>query len=311
MGGRSVETTNGWDRAENSVAQMTAESKRPDIYHDHRKAPAKLRYERKADRAKIHRIVYGDSHWVDLDDIEAEAAELLETDPAQAERFFGNRDRAGTDSAFNPDRWAELADPGHKLNRRAQIVVGVDGARYNDAIGMIATEIRTGHQWPLGIWERPEAADDDYEHPMDEVDQALAEAADTYRLVRVYIDPQYIDNLVDLWTGRYGPKVVFKWVTSRPKQIAFAVRSYASAMKSGDLSHNGDPVFAAHVENAKRRNLNVFDDEHRPMWTISKDAPKSARKIDAAMAGILSWEARGDAIAAGAAKSRRGNAAFV
>lgn len=311
MGGRSVETTNGWDRTEGSVAQLTAESKRPDIYRDHRLAPAGLRYAVKADRAKIHRIVYGDSHWVDLDAIEAEASELLETDPAQAERFFGNRDRAGSDAAFNPDRWGSLHRPDYMPDRRAGIVVGVDGARYDDAIALIATEIATGFQWPLGIWSRPEAADDDYEHPTDEVDAAMVEAFATFKVRRVYIDPQYIDNLVDLWAGRWGSKVIFKWVTSRPKQIAFALRSYANAMKSGELSHNGDETFAAHIANAKRRNLNVFDDDHRPMWGISKDAPKSARKIDAAMAGTLSWEARGDAIAAGANKPRRNTAAFV
>ena len=36
------------------------------------------------------------------------------------------------------------------------------------------------------------------------------------------------------------------------------------------------------------------------MHTLSKDAIGSARKIDAAMAGVLSWEARSDCIAAGA-----------
>jgi hypothetical protein len=36
------------------------------------------------------------------------------------------------------------------------------------------------------------------------------------------------------------------------------------------------------------------------MHTISKDRPDSPRKMDLAMAGTLSWEARGDAIAAGA-----------
>ncbi len=36
------------------------------------------------------------------------------------------------------------------------------------------------------------------------------------------------------------------------------------------------------------------------MWTIRKDRKDSLFKIDAAMAGCLSWEARNDAIAAGA-----------
>ena len=128
----------------------------------------------------------------------------------------------------------------------------------------------------------------------------------------MYIDPQYIDHLVDLWSGRWGDKRIFKWLTSRNRQIAYALRAYADAQASGTLTHNGDPVFAAHIGNAKRRNIAVFDDDHRPMWVISKDAPKSARKIDAAMAGTLSWEARGDAVASGALKrANKKQAAFV
>lgn len=91
MGGRSMETTNAWDPAENSTAQQTSESRRPDIFKFHRLPPSSWSYKDKRDRRRIHKFVYSGSTHVDLDAIEAEAAELLETDPTQAERFFGNR----------------------------------------------------------------------------------------------------------------------------------------------------------------------------------------------------------------------------
>ena len=91
MGGRTMETTNCWDPSENSTAQQTFESQAQDIFRFYRKPPADLSYRNKRERRKIHAYVYEGSWWVDLDSIEAEAAELLETDPAQAERFFGNR----------------------------------------------------------------------------------------------------------------------------------------------------------------------------------------------------------------------------
>lgn len=91
MRGRSIETTNAWDPGQNSVAQRTFESSAADIYRDFRQAPAGLSYTNKAERRKIHRHVYGDSWWIDLDRIDAEALELIERDPAQAERFYGNR----------------------------------------------------------------------------------------------------------------------------------------------------------------------------------------------------------------------------
>lgn len=105
MSGRSIETTNAWNPAELSVAQMGFESKVPDIYKDYRQPPATLSYKNKADRRKIHKIVYGDSWWVDLDAIEAEAAEIMETDPADAERFFGNRVVAGSDAWLRTGLW--------------------------------------------------------------------------------------------------------------------------------------------------------------------------------------------------------------
>ena len=108
MGARGVEITNAWDPAELSVAQQTFESRVTDIYRDYRSAPKTLSYRNKVDRRKIHRIVYGDSWWVDLDRIEAEAAEILERDPAEAERFFGNRVVAGSD-AWLPDGLWERA----------------------------------------------------------------------------------------------------------------------------------------------------------------------------------------------------------
>lgn len=108
MGARGVEITNAWDPAENSVAQQTFESRVPDIFRDYRQPPKGLSYRNKAERRRIHRTVYGDSWWVDLDRIEAEALEILERDPAEAERFFGNRVVAGSD-AWLPDGLWEKA----------------------------------------------------------------------------------------------------------------------------------------------------------------------------------------------------------
>ncbi len=105
MGGRSIETTNAWNPSEQSTAQRTAESTRPDIFRYHRVPPAHWSYRNKAERARIHRYVYEGSAHVDLDAVEAEAAELLETDPAQAERFFGNRVVSGTDSWLPDGLW--------------------------------------------------------------------------------------------------------------------------------------------------------------------------------------------------------------
>jgi hypothetical protein len=124
MGGRGKETTNCWDPSINSVAQTTYDSASADVFRFYRNPDTNpdlrgrdgkpLSYSVKANRRRIHAYVYEGSDHVNLDSIEAEAAEIAVHDPAQAERFFGNRIVAGG-GAWLPDgvwegRRADVAD---------------------------------------------------------------------------------------------------------------------------------------------------------------------------------------------------------
>ncbi len=95
--------------------------------------------------------------------------------------------------------------------------------------------------------------------------------------------------------------------------MAWALRAWTGAMKTQAVTHSGDPTFAQHVGNARKRDeVRVKDERGQRMWTIQKERPDSPLKIDAAMAGCLSWAARGDAVAAGVLNRRKrgGGAAF-
>jgi hypothetical protein len=329
MGGRWLSTPNAWDPTEESVAQYTAENEKDGVYHDDITPPDSLSIRNKRDRRKLLKLAYGDAiagtregkkrsitPWIDLDRIESEVLALLPRDPAQAERWFCNRKRSPEAAAFPADRVDELVKrdaipepaPRRRPTRRALITVGVDGARFVDALAAVATDVASGHQWPIGIWERPEAAPDDYEHPLGEIDGAVSETFEEYDVWRIYIDPQYIDHLVEMWQGRWGENRVIKWLTNRPRQMAWAVRSYSDAFAAGDLSLADHADFIRHLKNAVRSPVNVYDDDHHQMHTISKDRPDSPRKIDGAAAAVLSWEARGDCIAAGIIGGRSGRA---
>ena len=110
MGGRTMEYTNCWDPSENSVAQTTWETPEADVFKFWRNPDLVLRrpdgkplsFRDKRERRKILEYVYAGSDHVNLDSIEAECSELMHTDPAQAERFFGNRVVAGA-GAWLPD----------------------------------------------------------------------------------------------------------------------------------------------------------------------------------------------------------------
>lgn len=298
MGGRFLETSNAWDPTEQSVAQLTSESP-VGVYVDYPK-PLAGSVRNKRERRRVMKHAYGDSWWVDLDRIDDEVEALLTHDPAQAERFFLNRSAAGETLAFDPDRWNELADLEGSTEPGKLITIGVKGARFTESLAIVATDVLTGRQWPLGIWERPESADDDYEHPENDVDGAMVEAFEQFNPWRAYIDPQQIEHLVDRWRGRWGEKRVIPWYTNRPRAIAYAVRAYRQAQTAGDVSHDGDADLARHIGNARKMPTNVKDEKGRFMWSLQKDRPTSTNEIAGAFAGVLSWEARGDAIAAGA-----------
>lgn len=309
MSGRFVETTNAWDPTEDSVAQRT--SKAPIGVHVDFPPPPAGSVRNRRDRRRVMRHVYGDSHWVDLDRIDLEVEALLEHDPAQAERYFLNRIHAGESVAFDAAKWAAGSRPGAAVPAGELIVIGVDGARFDDALGIVATDVVTGFQWPLAIIERPPNAPDGYEHDLSVANQALVDAFARYDVWRVYIDPEKIEHLVDIWQGRWGEQRVVKWYMSRLRQTAWSVRNYRAAIGAGDLTHDGDETLTRHVGNARRMPTNVKDDDGRPLFSIQKDRPGSPNKIDGAAAAVISWEARGDAIAVGAKKKHRGPAVFV
>lgn len=102
MGGRTHATTNAWNPAMNSYAQQLYESGESDVFVFYRNPDLEpslrgddgrpLSFLNKASRRKILAWVYAGSWWVNLDSIEGEAVALINKgDPAQAERFFGNR----------------------------------------------------------------------------------------------------------------------------------------------------------------------------------------------------------------------------
>jgi hypothetical protein len=321
MGGRWLSTPNAWDPTEDSVAQYTAEHEHEGVLHDDVEPPDSLSIRNKVERRRALKIAYGDAvtgtrdgkaggvkPWINLDRVDAEIVALLDRDAAQAERFFTNRKRTPEAQAFSGTRWDELADPAHVPEPGGVTVLGVDGARFEDALAVVATEVTTGFQWPISIVERPQNAQPDYEHDLDVVDGAVVEAWGRFYIWRIHVDPGSatgnIHPLLERWIGRWGADRAMPWLMNRPRQAAVAVSNYTAAINTGDISHDGDPDFARHIKNAVRWPVRAFDDDRRPLHVIGKDRPQSPRKIDAAAAGVLSWEARGDAVEAGVLKPR-------
>jgi len=217
-----------------------------------------------------------------------------DADPAYLERVWLNRPVQASGVAFDVDRWKELVRPGYVVAPGSTITLGFDGSRFDDMTALVAVEVETGHIWPLGIW-----APVDGEIPVDEVDGAVTDAFAQYQVARMYCDPPKWEGWLATWAGRYGDTVVMEWWTNRRKPMAYAIRSFITAMSAGELSHDGDKVLASHLANARRMATNLVDEQEQSLWVLRKERPDSPKKFDAGMAAILGWEARNDALSEG------------
>jgi hypothetical protein len=290
MGGRSIETTNAWDPAEQSVAQRTAEATVHDIYRDHVLAPAGLSYRNKVERRRIHRTVYGDSHWVDLDAIEAEAAELLAVDPEQAERFFGNRVVHGHGSWLKDGLW-ESAAVDDEVPDGVEVAGGFDGSESDDWTalrletrdGLLFTP-RYGPDRRPTIWAPAEWGG---KIPRAEVAAAWSEIFRRYKVARVYCDPRGWQSEIEALALEHGEKVVIEWATYRIVQMHYALDRFTTDLAAGSLRHDRCPTAAQHVANARRL--------ARPGDRYILGKPSQQQKIDVAVTSVLAHEAAADA----------------
>ncbi|WP_416976708.1 terminase [Streptomyces sp. T028] len=317
----SLETTTTYTPGEGSVAEGTheyaelvAQKKTKDrtLFFFHREA-APREDEDLTDDGQLRAAIREASGpaiatWPDFEgqvDYIASLYNQPDTDRSYFERVWLNRRVQAGRQAFDVQRWRdELARPGFVVPDGDPITVGFDGAQFRDATALIATHIASGFQWPLGIWECP-PGEAEWECPEGEVDDTLIAAFDRWHVIRVYADPPYWDGMIVRWKGRWGEKRVTEWWTNRPKAMAYSLRAYHRAMKAGDVTHNGDEVLARHIANARKRVLKMLDEDGQPLWVIEKERHDSPFKMDGAMAGDLSWEARSDAIKAGQGRPKK------
>lgn len=324
--GWTLELQNAPALGDGSVADRTAKAsdrRAKGVLYDTREPPGvdKLDMSDPVELRKALVFAYGASAkdadgWVDLDRLVEEILDP-DTDPADAKRYYLNTAAPSSDWAFDRSKWAELAVTDGVPPPGSLIVLGFDGSRHDDATAIVATDVESGVSWAVAVWERPPDADDDWEVPEAEVNDAVEMAFDVWQPWRLYGDPPYWEPTMASWEPKHrGPDkkpAIVNWWTNRWRPIGYACRAAAAEVRSGTAHHHvdtdpagqllDDPL-SRHVRNAIKRRVNARDDEGHPLWTLSKPAP--GLKIDAAMAWVLSREARRDALAAGVqAKKRR------
>lgn len=337
-GGRTIESPNAFIPGEGSVAEQSEQyaqailqgrTRHKGLLYDHREAPADTDLTDRESLILGLRHAYGDSSGhpdgcVLHDppcapghvDLEEQIGVIWDpaTDPQKARSDYLNQITHASDSWLTRPDWASRStlllhsDSPWELAKGDTIVLGFDGSRKRargkaDATALVAVRVADGFVQPIRVWEQPDGpAGDDWRVPVDEVRSTVDETFRDFRVVGFYADPAQWEGVVADWEAKYGSRLRVKasrsnpiewWMTGgRASLITRMLESFYNAVLDGELVHSGSTVLTQHVLNARRRNKKTG-------YQIYKQHPDSPHKIDAALAAVLAWQARLDALAAG------------
>jgi phage terminase large subunit-like protein len=184
-----------------------------------------------------------------------------------------------------------------------EITLGFDGSSTNDATALVACRVRDRFLFPLLIEEAPDGPEsEDWEVDTAKVDAAVARAFAKYKVVGFYADPPLWQDYVDAWAREFGDQLKvqasgkhsIKWYTKRDVQMAEALERLHTAIVKGGVMHDDDTrlgkVMSRHFRNARRW-------KRRGGTVIGKESKNSPKKIDAAVAATLAFEAAADYLA--------------
>lgn len=304
MGGRSFETTNAFNPAEDSYAQRTLESTSPDVFKYWRNPDVALRkdngealsFKNRRERRKILEYVYAGAEHINLNSIEAECEEMMTTEPEDAERFFGNRLVRGSGRFLSEPQWLDQVDTSVIVPDGAEVAGGMDGSLSNDWTA-IRLETKDGHRFTptYGPDQRPTVWDPKQwngQVPRGEVVAAVDELVKRYNIRRFYIDPRHWETQADEWAAQYGEEVFIQWPTNSITRMHGALDRYLVDLTvEQSTTHDACPYTKQHAVNA----VKVAKTGER--YVIGK--PSENEKIDVFMSDVLAHEAAADHRAAG------------
>lgn len=181
--------------------------------------------------------------------------------------------------------------------RGTTIAAGFDGSESDDwtaikcetRAGLLFTP-RYGPDRRPTIW-RPEEWGGKI--PRDQVRIAVDEVFARWTVARMYCDPPDWRSEIGEWAAEHGDKIVLEWPTYRQRPMFEAIKNFEVDLRTGRLRHDGCPLTTTAVGNARK----VAQPAQR--YGLAKADGEAHRKIDPAVASVITHEAATDAAATG------------
>lgn len=188
-----------------------------------------------------------------------------------------------------PEKWGSIIEDGE------EITLGFDGSLTNDATALVGCRVSDGLLFLLAIQEIPDGPEaKNWRVNTTKIDSAVRLAFKRFNVVGFFADPPYWQDWIDNWERDFGDRLVavagsqskISFYTAHDTKMSRALQRLKIALAEGRAKIIPNRKLVGHLQNAQKwtraRNLEV----------IGKEAKNSPRKIDAAIAATLAFEAR-------------------
>jgi phage terminase large subunit-like protein len=252
------------------------------------------------------REAYGDAlEWNDLESLVNGVFNPMRKE-SDTRRYFLNALTSSTDSWVPVESWSArniitLIKSGEAQGFLApaagdMVTLGFDGARSNDATALVACRVSDHHLFPLLIREQPDGPEGEgWTVDRDEFDAEVRRAFERFHVVGFYADPPYWQEVVNGWERDFSEDLLvhadgknsIRYWTKHTTRISQALELLQTAIADGTMTQSGHKAMTRHFLNARVWRKPGGD-------VIGKETKNSVRKIDAAMAATLAFQAAAD-----------------
>lgn len=188
-----------------------------------------------------------------------------------------------TQTAWLPSgTWESLVDKEREPIAGEDVILAFDGAFSNDSTALVAWFLGGDkpHLMVVGLWERPQDADNTWHVPVAEVEQTIINTArdSRFSVCEIVFDPARWQRTFMVLDEEGLPVVSYP---NSAERMVPATQKFYEAVVNGSFTHDGDERLARHINNC------VTKQSSRGVM-VSKSTSK--RKIDAAVASIFGYD---------------------
>ena len=178
--------------------------------------------------------------------------------------------------------WEALMDTERTPEQGEDVILAFDGAFSNDSTALIAWLLggEKPHLMVVGIWERPDDAEQGWHVPVAEVEQTIIDTFrnSNFQTKEIVFDPARWQRTFMVLDEQGMPVVSYP---NSAERMVPATQKFYEAVVNQSFTHDGDERMARHITNC------VTKQSSRGVM-VAKASSK--RKVDAAVAAIFGYD---------------------